>query len=56
MVALTGQSGAGKSILAHAMVGLLDKGFAVTKGQIMYMDENIACFNENVYSFFGEMI
>ena len=46
MVALTGQSGAGKSILAHAMVGLLDKGFAVTKGQIMYMDENIACFNE----------
>jgi len=46
MVALIGQSGAGKSILAHAMVGLLDKGFTVTKGQIMYMDENIARFDE----------
>lgn len=51
MVALTGQSGAGKSILAHAMVGLLDKGFTVTNGQIVYMNENIAQFDEKRLQF-----
>ena len=46
MVALTGQSGTGKSILAHAMVGLLEQGFTVTNGRIMYKDENIARFDD----------
>ncbi|MGG2054950.1 ABC transporter ATP-binding protein [Lysinibacillus pakistanensis] len=46
MVALTGPSGTGKSILAHAMVGLLEQGFTVTNGRIMYKDENIALFDD----------
>lgn len=46
MVGLTGLSGAGKSILAHAMVGLLDKGFNVTNGRILYKDQNIAHMDE----------
>ncbi|MFJ8072291.1 ATP-binding cassette domain-containing protein [Peribacillus sp. NPDC096447] len=46
MVALTGLSGCGKSLTAHALVGLLDKGFRVTNGQIIYKNENILEFDE----------
>ncbi|WP_077212355.1 ABC transporter ATP-binding protein [Bacillus dakarensis] len=46
MVALTGKSGAGKSIVSHALVGLLDKGLSVTKGQILFEGQNILQFNE----------
>lgn len=41
MVAFTGPSGCGKSSTAHAIVGLLEAGWKVTNGQIIYQDKNI---------------
>jgi len=49
MVALTGKSGAGKSIISHALVGLLDKGLSVTKGQILFEGKDIVQFNEKQF-------
>ncbi|MFP3918374.1 ABC transporter ATP-binding protein [Lysinibacillus telephonicus] len=49
MVAMTGKSGAGKSVIAHALVGLLDKGLSVTKGQILFEGKNIIQFNEKQF-------
>ncbi|WP_209121226.1 ABC transporter ATP-binding protein [Alkalihalobacillus sp. BA299] len=45
-VALTGTSGCGKSITAHALVGMLDSNFQVTNGHIYYKDENILTYDE----------
>ncbi|EGQ26815.1 oligopeptide ABC superfamily ATP binding cassette transporter, ABC protein [Sporosarcina newyorkensis 2681] len=49
MVAMTGKSGAGKSIVSHAVVGLLDKGVSVTNGQIMFEGKDIVQFNEKQF-------
>ena len=49
MVAMTGKSGAGKSIISHALVGLLDKGLSVTKGQILFDGISIMHFNEKQF-------
>ncbi|WP_421664370.1 ATP-binding cassette domain-containing protein [Lysinibacillus telephonicus] len=49
MVAMTGKSGAGKSVIAHVLVGLLDKGLSVTKGQILFEGKNIIQFNEKQF-------
>ncbi|MDN4493035.1 ABC transporter ATP-binding protein [Ureibacillus aquaedulcis] len=49
MVALTGKSGAGKSIVSHALVGLLDKGLSVTKGQILFEGKDIVTFDEKQF-------
>lgn len=49
MVAMTGKSGAGKSIISQALVGLLDKGLSVTKGQILFEGKSIMHFNEKQF-------
>ncbi|WP_078433743.1 ABC transporter ATP-binding protein [Metabacillus halosaccharovorans] len=49
IVAMTGKSGAGKSIVSNALVGLLDKGLSVTKGQIMFEGKNIVEFSEQQF-------
>lgn len=49
MVALTGKSGAGKSIISHALVGLLDKGLSVSKGNILFEGDNIVQFSEKQF-------
>ncbi|QGQ48700.1 ABC transporter ATP-binding protein [Metabacillus sediminilitoris] len=46
MVALTGTSGCGKSLTAHAVVGLLETGYKVTNGQIYYKNQNIIDYDE----------
>ncbi|USK69851.1 ATP-binding cassette domain-containing protein [Peribacillus asahii] len=46
MLAITGSSGCGKSLTAHAIVGLLEKGCRVTHGQIIYRNENIIDYDE----------
>jgi len=49
IVAMTGKSGAGKSIVSNAIVGLLDKGLQVTKGQILFEGKNIVGFSEKQF-------
>lgn len=49
MVALTGKSGAGKSVISHALVGLLDKGLSVSKGKILFEGKNIVQFSEKQF-------
>lgn len=49
IVAMTGKSGAGKSIISHALVGLLDKGLSVTKGQILFEGKSIMHLNEKQF-------
>lgn len=49
MVALTGKSGAGKSVISHALVGLLDKGLSISKGKILFEGENIVQFSEKQF-------
>ncbi|KGR76982.1 peptide ABC transporter [Ureibacillus sinduriensis BLB-1 = JCM 15800] len=49
MVAMTGKSGAGKSIVSQAIVGLLDKELSVTNGQILFEGKNIVHFNEKQF-------
>lgn len=49
MVAMTGKSGAGKSIISHAVVGLLDKGLSVTKGQILFDGKSIIHLTEKQF-------
>lgn len=49
MVAMTGKSGVGKSIISHALVGLLDKGLSITKGQILFDGRSIIHFNEKQF-------
>jgi peptide/nickel transport system ATP-binding protein len=46
MVALTGQSGCGKSVTVHTIVGMLEEPLKVTKGQIYYKDELISFTEE----------
>ncbi|WP_227935533.1 ATP-binding cassette domain-containing protein [Alkalihalobacillus deserti] len=41
-VALVGPSGCGKSVTAQAIVGLLETGFKVTNGAIIFKNENIS--------------
>lgn len=41
MAALIGSSGCGKSLTAHAIVGLLEQGYKVTNGEIYYKNQNI---------------
>lgn len=49
MVAMTGKSGVGKSIISHALVGLLDKGLSITKGQILFDGRSIIHLNEKQF-------
>ncbi len=49
MVAMAGKSGAGKSIVSQAIVGLLDKGLSVTNGQILFEGGNIVHLNEQQF-------
>lgn len=49
MVALTGKSGAGKSILSQALVGLLDKGLIISKGHIFFEGVDIAQLKEKEF-------
>lgn len=49
MVAMTGKSGVGKSIISHALVGLLDKGLSITKGEILFDGRSIIHLNEKQF-------
>jgi ABC-type glutathione transport system ATPase component len=44
-VALTGPSGCGKSLTSKAIVGLLETGFKITSGHILYNEENILYYD-----------
>ncbi|KKB37802.1 ATP-binding cassette domain-containing protein [Bacillus thermotolerans] len=46
IVTLTGASGCGKSLTAHAIVGLLEHGCRVTNGHIFYRKENVLNYDE----------
>ncbi|WP_332690495.1 ABC transporter ATP-binding protein [Halalkalibacter lacteus] len=46
-VALTGPSGCGKSVTSQAIVGLLETGFEITSGHILYKEENILYYEDS---------
>ncbi|HZH60323.1 MAG TPA: ABC transporter ATP-binding protein [Metabacillus sp.] len=51
MVAITGPNGCGKSLTAHAIVGLLETGCMVTNGHIYYKSQNIIDYDEKGWQF-----
>ncbi|TYR81825.1 ABC transporter ATP-binding protein [Priestia megaterium] len=47
--ALVGESGSGKSVTASSIGGILPRGLAVTKGEILFQNENITSYRERDY-------